>query len=273
MQSFRSDAPVPDLRIVLTESLHPHEEYDTQRASPLIQRLQHEEFMINPPIVAPMGASQFVILDGANRCHAFLALKYPHILAQVTAYDSGYVVLDTWRHIVSGWNEREFIQVLAGLPDIEVIEGQVAHAIAHIIFRDQRVIALCAPVSNTHERNAALRDVVRIYQENATLYRTAISEPDDIWPLYERAIALVVFPHYQPADILAAAKYKAYLPPGISRHIVHGRALRINYSLESLRDNTTSLLEKNEALKRWLQDKFAKRQIRYYSEATYQFDE
>jgi hypothetical protein len=273
MQSSRSDAPVPDLRIILTESLHPHEEYDTQRASPLIKRLQQEAFMINPPIVAPMGASQFVILDGANRCHAFSALKYPHILVQVTSYDSGYVALGTWRHIVSGWNEREFVQRLGELPNIEMSEGQGAHAIAHIIFRDQRVIALRAPVSNAHERNAALRDVVRVYQQNATLYRTAISEPDDIWPLYEEAIALVVFPHYQPADIIAAAKYKAYLPPGISRHIVHGRALRINYSLEALRDTNMSLLEKNEALKRWLQDKFAKRQIRYYSEATYQFDE
>jgi hypothetical protein len=273
MQTARSDAPVPDLRIVLTESLHPHEEFDSQRATPLVQRLQQEAVMINPPIVAPMGTSQFVILDGANRCHAFSLLEYPHILVQVTSYDSGYVELETWRHIVSGWDEREFIQHLQNLPDIEIIEGQDVHAICHLIFRDQRVMALRAPVENTLERNAALRDVVRVYQQNATLYRTAINEPDDIWPLYEKAIALVIFPHYQPADILIAARYKAYLPPGISRHIVHGRALRINYPLDALRDTNVSLADKNETLKRWLQDKFARRQIRYYSEATYQFDE
>jgi hypothetical protein len=273
MQMAHTDAPVPDLRIVLTESLHPHEEFDTQRANPLIERLQREDTMINPPIVAPMGVSQFVILDGANRCHAFSLLEYPHILVQVTSYDSGYVELGTWRHIVSGWGANEFIQHLANLADVEIAEGQDARAIAHILFRDARIIALRAPVQSTHERNAVLRDVVRVYQQNATLYRTAISEPEDIWPLYEDAIAIVVFPHYQPADIIAAAKHKAYLPPGISRHIVHGRALRINYPLDDLRRKNDALSVKNEALKQWLQGKFAKRQIRYYSEATYQFDE
>jgi hypothetical protein len=273
MQPSRSDAPVPDLRIVLTESLHPHEEYDTQRAEPLIQRLQEEPFMINPPIVAPIGASQFVILDGANRCHAFSALGYPHILVQVSSYDSGYVQLATWHHIVSGWDSSEFTEKLQNLDDVELVEGQVSHAIAHIIFRDGLVTAVCAPVSSTHERNAALRDVVRVYHQQAKLYRTALNEPDDIWPLYESAIAMVVFPRYQPADIIAAARYRAYIPPGISRHIVHGRALRINYPLNSLRDANTTLVEKNETLKRWLQERFARRQIRYYSEATYQFDE
>jgi hypothetical protein len=180
MQLAHSDAPVPDLRIVLTESLHPHEEFDTQRATPLIQRLREEAAMINPPIVAPIGASQFVILDGANRCHAFSLLEYPHILVQVTSYDSGYVELSTWRHIVSGWSKGEFIHYLSNLADVEMAEGQDSHAIAHILFRDQRIIALRAPVQNTHERNAVLRDVVQIYQKNATLYRTALSEPEDI---------------------------------------------------------------------------------------------
>jgi len=273
MQVAQSNAPVPDLRIVLTESLHPHEEFDTQRATPLIERLARESYMINPPIVAPMGASQFVILDGANRCHAFSILKYPHILVQVTSYDTGYVELETWRHIVCGWTADEFLSQLRSLSAITVIEGQDSQAIAHIITRDNRIFGLVAPVQNAHERNAALRDVVRTYQQQARLYRTAISEPEDIWPLYEDAISIVTFPHCRPADIIAAARYNAYLPPGISRHIVHGRALRVNYPLDALRDPETRLADKNEALKHWLQTKLAKRQIRYYAEATYQFDE
>jgi hypothetical protein len=273
MQPARSDAPVPDLRIVLTENLHPHEEHDTQRAIPLVERLRQEQNIINPPIVATMDDSQYVILDGANRCYAFTLLEYPHVLVQVASYDDGYVELETWRHIISNWDADEFIQHLAQLPDIEMIEGQDNHAIAHIILRNQRVIALRAPIENTHERNAALRDVVGVYQQNARLYRTAISEPEDIWPLYKDAIALVVFPHYHPADIMAAARYKAYLPPGISRHIVHGRALRVNYPLDALRNDSASLSEKNQALQEWMQHKLSKRQIRYYAEATYQFDE
>jgi hypothetical protein len=273
MQSNHRSAPTPDLRIVLTESVHAHEEHDSQRAIPLIERLKQEKFVINPPIVAPMGATQYVILDGANRCHAFALLEYPHILVQVASYDSGYVELDVWNHVVSGWNADALLDSINQLSDIELTQGQDAHAIAHLILRNGDIWAACAPVKNTHERNAALRHIVSVYQQNALLNRTALHEPSDIWPLYPEAIAVVVFPRYQPADIIAAAKYKAYLPPGISRHIVHGRALRVNYPLDLLRDMNKTLLEKNEDLRNWLQTKLANRQIRYYAEAVYQFDE
>jgi len=273
MSLRRNDAPPPDLRIVMTDSLRPHEEHDAQRAMPLIERLQHESIVINPPIVAPMGNSQFVILDGANRFYAFSHLKYPHILVQVAAYDSGYVDLKTWRHIVCNWDIDSFVQHLRQLTDIQLIEGQDRAAIAHVLFKDQRVLAVRAPVENTHERNAVLREVVNIYQRNATLHRTALTEPDDIWPLHPDAIAVLVFPDYQPADIMAAARHRAYLPPGISRHIIYGRALRVNYSLDLLRDVGSRLRDKNEALQTWVQHKLAKRQVRYYAEATYQFDE
>jgi hypothetical protein len=240
---------------------------------PLIERLQHDPVVINPPIVAPMGGGQFVILDGANRYYAFSHLKYPHILVQVAAYEGGYVDLKTWRHIVCDWQPEAFLDCLQKLPDIQLVEGQDAKAIAHILFRDQRIIAVLAPVENTHERNAALRDVVSIYQRNAILHRTALSEPEDIWTLHPDGIAVMVFPQYQPTDIIAAARYEAFLPPGISRHIIYGRALRVNFPLDALRDEQMKLRNKNEVLQTWVQQKLANRQVRYYAEATYQFDE
>lgn len=273
MSLNRTDAPPPDLRIVLTESLHPHEEHDSQRALPLVERLSQESVVINPPIVAPIGSSQYVILDGANRYYAFSHLKYPHILVQVAPYESGYVELKTWRHIVCAWNTDEFLAQLRQLSDIQMVEGQDSNAIAHILFKNGQIIGLRAPVENTHERNAALRHVVQIYQKGAILHRTALTEPDDIWPLHPDGIAILVFPQYQPADIMAAARYKAYLPPGISRHIIHGRALRVNYPLDALRDEGIELRDKNETLQNWIQQKLANRRIRYYAEATYQFDE
>jgi hypothetical protein len=273
MASDISAAPTPDLRIVLTGAVLPHEDHDSQRALPLIERLKHEEFIINPPIVAPMNSNQYVILDGANRCFAFQQLGYPHILVQVATYEGGYVELRTWSHIVSSWNPQRFTDHLASLADIEIIEYENADAIARILLRDGRVLSLMASVQNTHERNAVLRQVVSVYQQNARLHRTTLSDPDQIWPLYKQAIALVVFPSYQPADIIAAAHYRAYLPPGVSRHIVHGRALRVNYPISALRDENTRLPDKNQRLKSWLRDQLENRRIRYYAEATYQFGE
>jgi hypothetical protein len=273
MENPRSDAPPPDLRIVITDSLHPHEEHDSQRSQPLIDRLQQETIVINPPIVSQIGASQFLILDGANRFHAFSHLGYPHILVQVVSYDSGYVGLRTWKHVVCAWDSTAFLQHLHQLESISLKEGIHAHSLAHIVLPSGQVQAVLCPIDHTQGRNAALCDVVHIYQQHARLQRTALTEPDDIWLQHPDAVAIVEFPEYTPADIIAAARHNAFIPPGISRHIIHGRALRVNYPLDELRDEHRKLQQKNERLQQWMQSKLANRQIRYYAEATYQFDE
>ncbi len=273
MLTNHSHAPIPDLRIVPTASLHAHEDHDSQRSQPLIARLQVEEYVINPPIVAPMDATQYVILDGANRCYAFAALGYAHTLVQVAPYENGFVELQTWNHVISDWDTAVLLEHLTAFPDIQMREGWHNDAVAHVTLTSGRVLALLSPVTTVSERSAVLRRFVRMYQQRAHLHRTILAEPLDIWPLYENAIALVQFPRYQPADIIAAARHDALLPPGVSRHIVYGRALRINYPLAHLRDDQTSLADKNEALDRWLRHKLANRQIRYYAEPTYQFDE
>ncbi|NDJ60982.1 MAG: hypothetical protein GYB67_07645 [Chloroflexi bacterium] len=266
-------APPPDLRIVPVDHVHPHEEPDSQRLRPLVENLRQAEFIINPPVVAPVTADQYVVLDGANRIHACTALAFPHIIVQVVSYESGFVELGTWRHVVSDWTKGDFIEQLRALPEIHMINSMDARAVAHILCPDGSITAVRAAVETTHERNVVLRDLVAVYQQHATLHRTDLTEPDDVWQLFPDATALVIFPTYQPADIIAAALHHSLLPPGISRHIVHGRALRVNYPLAQLRDGQTSLAAKNDALARWVQEKFAHRGARYYAEATYQFDE
>lgn len=268
-----ASAPIPDLRILDINTLHPHEEHDSQRSGPLIERLRAETVIINPPLVAPMGLNEFVILDGANRVTAFQALGYPHLLVQVASYNSDQVELSTWSHVVCNWTVDEFIRSLRELPSIRIKESQDASAIAHVIFPDDSILALNAALNTTEARNQALREVVAIYQRAAVLQRTALVEPREVFPLHPDGIALVVFPAYTPAEIIEAARHRAYLPPGVSRHIVHGRAIRVNYPLERLRDPDTPLRQKNEELLRWMQARFAQRQVRFYAESTYQFDE
>ena len=265
--------PTPDLRIVPVGSLHPHEEHDSQRSQPLIARIRTETTMINPPLVAPMDGDQFVVLDGANRVYAFSELGYPHVLVQVASYDSGYVELSNWQHVVAAWSTDQFIQHLQRIPEVAVRAGYELNAIARLLLDDESVVSVCASATTLKERNAALCRVVAVYQRNARLHRTALVDPDSIWPLYPDANAIVFFPPYLPADIIAAAELNAYLPPGISRHIVHGRAIRVNYPLDALSDSDTSLEQKNADLLAWMQNKLANRQVRYYAEATYQFDE
>ena len=273
MQASDKNAPPPDLRIIDIDSAFAHEAHDSQRALPLIEKLRDADVIINPPIVAEMGGDAFVILDGANRCFAFKQLGYPHILVQVTSYESDYVELDTWQHIVSGWDAESFKNEVRKLSGVALRPDHNDHALACITMTDGSKWSLDSDIETISERNAHLREFVRVYQTNARLYRTAISDAESVWPLYSDAIALISFPNYKPADIIAAARERAFLPPGISRHIIHGRALRVNYPLPPLRDTETNLKEKNETLQEWIRQKLAQRAIRYYAEAVYHFDE
>jgi hypothetical protein len=269
-------APPPNLRIVPTDRLYPHEKHDSQRLIPLVERIRHESVMINPPIVAPMGDDKYVVLDGANRTSAFARLSFPHILVQVVPYDSPYVQLETWQHVVCAWSPVEFMRHLDKLTGISLVKPNQTHnaitPLAHIQFRDGDYVTIDAQ-GETAERNQVLNQFVAVYQRNAVLHRTALTDSDHVWSHHADGIALVLFPPYRPADVIAAVREDAYIPPGITRHIIHGRALRVNYPLEWLRDTVMSLDEKNRALAQWMEDKVNHRHVRYYAESTYQFDE
>src|SRR5438552_14404304 len=93
---FLADAP--DLRIVPTKNIIPHEFEDMSRAQPLIRRLPQDGILRNPPIVTTVdnAKDKYVILDGTNRVMALDALKYPHALVQVVKYEEPFVELHTW---------------------------------------------------------------------------------------------------------------------------------------------------------------------------------
>lgn len=266
-------APPPDLRILPIDKILPHEEHDAQRSAPLIKILQEAEYLTNPPIVSPMGHGNFVVLDGANRSFSFRALGFEHLLVQVAAYDSGYVDLGVWQHIISEWTENAFETALRALPNVRIKQGWDHKAVTQILMHDGTVLSIHGKNETLAERNRTLRAIVDVYKGEAKLSRTAISDPMLIWPLYPEAVALVIFPLYAPKDIILSAEQQAFLPPGVSRHIIHGRALKLNYPLDLLKDMDTSLEAKNEHLQEWIRNKLANRSIRYYAESTYQFDE
>lgn len=267
------DAPPPNLRIVPIEHIYAHEEHDAQRSKPLIETLKQAEHLTNPPIVAPMGDKNYVVMDGANRTYSFRDLGYKYLLVQVAPYDSGYVDLGVWQHIISEWSQDEFHSALKNISDVTVERGWDYTSVAQILLHDGAVLSVHGSNKTITERNKTLRKVVDVYRNIAKLNRTAITDPTVIWRLYPDAIALVLFPPYNAEDIIAAAQHRAFLPPGVSRHIIQGRALKLNYPLKYLQDDDTSLEAKNHHLQEWVRKKLANRSVRYYAESTYQFDE
>ena len=79
---MRYSTDLPDLRMLRSEKLVPHEDCDPRRVVRLSERLKSEAMLKNPPIVAAIPETdKYVILDGANRALAFVNLKISHILS------------------------------------------------------------------------------------------------------------------------------------------------------------------------------------------------
>jgi hypothetical protein len=275
-------AAIPDLRIVPLASLLPHEEHDAQRSEPLVRRIQEAGVLLNPPVVAPMGDDHFVILDGANRHYALGILGYKYILVQVVNYESDQVELGTWHHIIGGLTPFEFLRHVReirnlGVECCDLLSARAALArrevLAYAVLQDETAYTLQAEVVDLVGRTMLLRQIVDTYKERGTLNRISTDELSQARKLYPDAIAIIVFPHYQPVEIVVAARDGVHLPPGISRHIIKGRAMRLHYPLEAFRDNGESLEAKNAQLQHWIQARMAEKRVRYYAESTFLFDE
>jgi ParB-like nuclease domain len=273
---------LPNLQIVPIHLLVPHEEHDNQRSEPLIQRIQGSGVWLNPPVVAPMGDGRYVILDGANRHFSLKSLGYAYILVQVVDYESEAVRLETWHHIVSGLDWFSFLRHLREIPYLkmqsaDLLSARAAlarrQALAYTVLADDQAYTLDAEADTLGARTAVLNEIVDTYKTRGVLNRINTDSLSVARRLYPNAVAIVVFPHYQPPEIIVAARDGIYLPPGISRHIIYGRAMRLNYPLEALADNGESLVEKNAALQRWIQERTAAKRVRFYAESTYLFDE
>ena len=265
-------APPPKLRIVHIDDILPHEKSDVQRSQPLMERIKRAEYFTNPPLVSELPEGRYVLMDGSNRHVSMKLLGFEHIMAQVADYDSDFVELGVWQHIVADWDSQALLGTLETMNQVEMRDGWDGSAVAQILLRDGPVFSIHAVAAGLAERNATLRQVVAKYHDNATLYRTPLTDPGQIWPLFESGFALVMFPSYQPQDIIDAALQRAYLPPGVSRHIIHGRALNVNYPMERLRASLP-LEEKDQQFQEWMRQQYAKRSVRFYAESTFQFAE
>lgn len=270
----------PDLRIVPTGDVIPHEHHDGQRLDPLVERLEADGRLLNPPVVAELGGDKYVVLDGANRVTALAQLAILHCLVQVVPYKRPFIDLHTWHHAITGMDVAALDTQVAAIDGLEANEADLIHAQAQLARRvlvcyyvraDGSVVKLEGS-RELHERTAMLNHVVNVYLESGRLHRTNSEDIGELQTLFPGLAALVVFPSYEPAEILELAGDGEKIPPGLTRHVIHGRALRVNYPLEALRAGG-SLSEKNDALATWMQDKMAQKRVRFYAESTFLFDE
>lgn len=272
--------PFPDLQVVPLEQCALHEETDASRVERLAARLNADELLRNPPILGRhAGLQPLIVLDGATRVTALLASGAPHVVAQVVDYDDDAIQLHTWSHVLAGIALDDLGQALAGETLLRAWpcsahEAEAALArratLGYIIDHAGRCLALDNG-SDMVTQAAALRRLFALYAHRTTIARIPPTEWRARLAESETAVA-VVFPVHTKDDLVALARDGAVLPAGITRHVIPGRALRINVPLDLMRDSRP-LAEKQAWLDAWLRDRRDGHGVRYYAEPTFLFDE
>lgn len=276
---------LPDLRVVPTALLVPHEQEDESRVGRLSERLKTAGFLKNPPIVTevvtPERGPCLVVLDGANRVSAARAAAYPHFLVQVVRYDEASVELTTWHHALSGYPYERLERELRRVPGLTLGHEGPGHARALLARREALAFVLSESKEaltllgdhGLYERNALLNAVVDLYRDRVPFHRATRDTFAEAHARYPDVTALVVFPKFHPEEILEIATNDARLPAGITRHVIAWRALRVNLSLDLLADPGRTVEEKNRWLKAWMEERTLQKNVRFYEESTVLFDE
>ncbi len=270
-----SGQTLPTLRIVAREMVHLHEDADPVRVERLSERLRRDGVLRNPPAAAALPEGGVVVLDGANRTSALARLGIPVIPLQVVDYADPRVQVDVWRHLIVEPVEIGAALRARGLhPDAvspaDAAGRLAAREIAAYVLTAGR--ALAVPHSPDRALAAILAQVVDTYKGRARIYRVPTDDLEALAGAYGRIAAVVVFPKLTKPDILEIAASPVKLPTGVTRHLIPGRALRVNLPLEAL-EAGGDVAGKNRWLAGLMRQRLLDHSIRYYPEGAFLFDE
>ncbi|MFO7292533.1 MAG: NAD(P)-dependent oxidoreductase [Actinomycetes bacterium] len=273
-QATRAILPV---RFVELDRVVPHEATDPRRAEKLASRLEEEQVIRNPTIVAAI-ADRYVVLDGATRTDALRRLGSKHAVVQDVSVEDG-LSLETWHHVVRRLPQEEFLALVSGLDGIrleEVDDGTIQErmieygGICSARTVDGRGFVVYA--SEGANRFEAVARLAEAYIDAAVVSRTLERDINRLTAWYPDMTVLVEYPEFTVEQVLLAARSGTLLPAGVTRFVVPGRVLHLDVPLEMVLADRP-LEEKN----RWLHDHLTEKErsgkIRFYREPVYILDE
>jgi len=271
---------LPELQIIDTKFMRPHEDIEEGRSQRLIRALQTQGFLKNPPAVLRIDGEteQYVVLDGANRTMAFRKMGFPHMLVQIA--NEG-VEVKSWNHILSEGKLQPLLEKVRSISGVELTESDEFRAaaalargesVAYMVLPDGKTWQLGTDGENTPEKLSCLTEFVRMFHGNFRRERTTTSNLDGLTSLYPDMNCLVVFPQFSVSDVVGVVSSGQLFPGGLTRFLISPRALRVNFPLAMLADRSP-VEEKRLALKEWIRQRVEHRSVRYYAESTFVFDE
>lgn len=279
---------LPHLEILPLSQLVLHENYDRQRTLPLVDKLRAEGILRNPPVAMPLadGSGRSMVLDGANRVTALAEMEFPHIVVQVVEHDDPNIQLQTWNHVVWGMDAHELLAAVRAVPGLElrpIERGSNEREETDCLPVEIQLSDPKGPGARGHTylsctakegvRMAAyLHGIVDTYKDKASLDRTMQTDVNYFKEVYSDLTALFIYPKMEIKFVLDLAGQGHILPAGLTRFTVSPRALHLNYPLHEL-SSGKPLEYKSAYLSHWVQERIKNKNVRYYAEATFLYDE
>lgn len=268
------------LELVPIEQVTPHEQIDDKRVARLMDRLEEEGRLVNPPITTPWKGG-YVILDGATRFTSLKRLGYPHVIVQVVEPGQSGFELHTWYHAISHESKAfaDLRRALEQIPGLALTPLPVAEipavfqnprALCYFLDRDGQ--ATVARLTEDEDRLTVMNDVVNTYTAWGNVERTLLTDLSRLLVQFPAMQAVAIFPQFEPEEVFEAASQGDFLPAGLTRFVIPGRILRLNADLARLKQDEP-LSAKRAWFNEFLADKLTRSRFRYYQEPVILLDE
>ena len=266
----------PALKLVPLSSIELQEKAEGGRLERLFEDFKKSQTLKDPPIVAKGLGKKLIQLDGTNRINVLRRLGCSHVVVQTVDYhDTSQVLIKSWVH-VSKVNKEVFKRKLKKLKGAKTENFKIGLGVtltghplaaASIIFRDGSGLSIYIN-SDLVKRVKLIRSVVKLYEELIERDRqVSIESMDQLAEFFgkhkDKNVALF-FPSFSSREIYSLMEKGIVLPTGITRHIINGRVLRINYPISMLKKETG--LRKKE---KYFKDFLSSLNFRFYEESTY----
>jgi hypothetical protein len=276
---------IPTLRLVPPDRVLFHEHPEAARTARLVERLRRDQRLRNPPIVAPLDATRYVLLDGANRVSAFRDLGFPQVPVQVVDYADAAIQLKGWHHLLVEGGALDLHGAYAAIPGVRC-ERVEPTALAALLEHRQAYAALVdaagacwglfprdAGAVTLHAWVRVLEAVVGAYEGRSKLERIKWADFADLPPAVERvAHQLCLFPVFTKPELMRLVGEGVMIPTGITRHLVRGRALGLNLDLGFLTALQTDA-ERDAHFRTFVERLEIEGRIRFYEESVFILDE
>lgn len=253
----------PDLRIAALSDLRRHEEVDPLRVGRLERRIEGEGMQVNPMICVEADG-MLVVLDGATRTEALKGLGLEHAVVQVV--DPEEVDLETWHHVVRQCSPNELLERIAEQPNLVLEEEQGPPRVC-LVSGEIRTVR-----GEGITRNATLSSLVAVYVGHWPVSRVTDADAAKAGSVFEDWAALVELPTLSVDEVMGAAVGADLLPAGITRFLIPGRALRLNFDLSILEEEGT-VEQKQRRLDELIEQRSREGRVRRYEETVFIYDD